>query len=40
MATVMDDLIIVGMMLARLGIPILMMALLAAVLNRVARSSA
>lgn len=39
MATVMDDLIIVGMMLARLGIPILMMALLAAVLNRAKHAS-
>lgn len=40
MVTVMDDLIIVGMMLARLGVPILLMALLSALLNRVARSSA
>lgn len=40
MTTVMDDLIIVAMMLARLGIPILMLALLSALAHRVARSSA
>lgn len=40
MVTVADDLIIAGMMLARLGVPVLMMALLSALLNRMARSSA
>ncbi len=40
MATVMDDLILVGMMVVRLGVPILMMALLSALLNRLVRSSA
>lgn len=39
MNTLMDDLIIVGMMVARIGIPMLVMALLSASLNRVARSS-
>lgn len=40
MVTVMDDLIIMGLMFLRLGVPILMMALLAAALDRAARSSA
>jgi len=40
MVTVMDDLVILGMMLVRLGVPILMMALAAVLLNRVDRSPA
>jgi hypothetical protein len=33
-----DDVVLVGMMLSRLGVPILMMTLMAAVMNRAARS--
>lgn len=40
MMTIMDDLVILGMMLVRLGVPILMMALAAVLLNRVDRSPA
>jgi hypothetical protein len=37
-ANLIDDLVLVAMMLLRLGVPILLMTLLAAILNRAARS--
>lgn len=36
--SLVDDVVLVGMMLLRLGVPILMMTLMAAVMNRAARS--
>ncbi len=40
MATVMDDLIVLGLMFLRLGIPMLVLMLMGALLNRTARTTA
>lgn len=38
-ADLVDNIVLVGMVLLRLGVPILMMTLMAAALNRAARSA-